>query len=164
MITPRLRWQIGAAIVGTLGFILAYSQPWREPERLGTILLYDLAAAPLVFAFIGAYLYDLYTGERRASWRLRWALLIPTGGIPSLRALGWLAVSGHLSTTLIVGFYPAANAWRHPFLRAVALLPALVCYLIRVLWGQGLSGDTWSALLIGSMGGLAAWTWRQRIA
>jgi hypothetical protein len=159
----RRCWQIGAAVIGSLAFILVYSQPWRDPEKFLTTLIYDLVANPPVFGFLGGLIYDWRHGENRRTWWLRHALLVPLIVIPVGRSLGYLYISGHVTDTLLVGGYAAGKPGRPLALRIAAFLPALICLAIRYLWGQFGQMDTWNAVILGGLVGLAAGLGRWRM-
>ena len=154
--TPATKWRIAFATAGTAAFMLLYSQPWDDP----VMIVYDLAAAPLVFCFVGGVAFDLLRDRAARTLIVRVLMLAPITVVPVLRALGVADISGHLTCALAIGIYEACARGNSTAARVWAALVPVVVLAIRLHWqGLPVEVDTVAGLVVGAAVGVVGAVW-----
>jgi len=113
-------------IVGTSAY-LTIARSWQDPA----LLLYDLAAVPVVLAFMARALVDLVNRPRGAAWAVRAMLLLPLIVVPLGAQFGVWNASGHLAAVLIV--IGGTMLESRPALLAAGVLALIPVLCLRVL-------------------------------
>lgn len=117
---PEKRFVWAVTLIGTAGFC-TFAQSWQDHWHL----IYDLAAAPVVFAFIGKVLVNL---RKRMGLIDAW-LLVPLVTVPvGAEFLNW-PISGHLTDLLIALYGHTAHPGRSPKVLALWFTLLLVLYV-----------------------------------
>jgi len=139
--------------------MLLYSQP-----RDSVMIVYDLAAAPLVFCFVGGVAFDLLRDRAERTLIVRALMLVPITVVPVLRALGVADISGHLTCALAIGIYEACARGNPIVMRVWASIVPVVVLGIRLHWqGWPVEVDTVAGLVAGAAIGVVGAVWARAL-
>ncbi|MBD3291396.1 MAG: hypothetical protein GF393_00620 [Armatimonadia bacterium] len=147
------------SIVGAGLYLIMFGK-WDDPTQI----VYDVVAAPVVFAFVARALVDGLSRPQRSAWIARAALLIPMIIVFFSSQFGWWNISAHLIAVLLTLAGTLLARRSLPLVMAALTAAVTVGYIRWFIYDSPSHDRTWNTFALAAVAltaAVAAEIWMQ---